>query len=210
MMTRMLPPLLSVDQIVKIADDLARDGLSISENALPAAQIAAWRARALALQNQGELKAAGIGRAQTQEIVPQVRGDTIAWLDTHSIDTDEQSALNFLDTLKIALNANLYLSLDHVEAHFALYPPGGRYSKHLDRHRDTDARVISLVLYLNETWQSEWGGQLNIFDGEDNLLRSVEPSGGTLVLFRSEQFPHEVVPATKNRLSLTGWFRRRT
>jgi SM-20-related protein len=210
MMTRMSPPLLSVDQIVKIADDLARDGLSISENALPAAQIATWRARALALQNQGELKAAGIGRAQTQEIAPQVRGDIIAWLDTHSIDTDEQSALNFLDTLKIALNANLYLSLDHVEAHFALYPPGGRYSKHLDRHRNTYARVISLVLYLNETWQSEWGGQLNIFDGEDNLLRSVEPCGGTLVLFRSEQFPHEVVPATKNRLSLTGWLRRRT
>jgi SM-20-related protein len=210
MMTRISPPLINIDQIVKIADDLARDGLSISENALPAAQIAAWHARALALQNHGELKAAEIGRAQSQELAPQIRGDAIAWLDANNTEPSEQSALHFLDALKSALNENLYLSLDHAEAHFALYPPGGHYRKHLDRHRDTDARVISIVLYLNETWQSEWGGQLKIYDGQDNLLQSVEPCGGTLVLFRSEQFPHEVVPATKNRLSLTGWFRRRT
>jgi SM-20-related protein len=201
---------MNIDQIVKIADDLARDGISISKNALPAEQIADWRARALALQNHGELKAAEIGRAQSQELAPHVRGDTIAWLEVNSIDIVEQSALNFLDKLKVTLNENLYLNLDHVEAHFALYPPGGHYRKHLDRHRDTDARVISIVLYLNETWQSEWGGQLKIYDGQDNLVQSVEPCGGTLVLFRSEQFPHEVVPATKNRLSLTGWFRRRT
>jgi SM-20-related protein len=209
-MTRMSPPLLNVDQIVKIADDLARAGLSISENALPAAQIDAWRARTLVLQSQGALKTAGIGRGQTQEIAPQVRGDAIAWLNAESADTDDQSARQFLDALRMALNENLYLSLDHIEAHFALYPPGGRYSKHLDRHRDTDARVISLVLYLNETWQSAWGGQLKIFDVQDNLTQTVEPCGGTLVLFRSEQFPHEVIPAVQNRYSLTGWFRRRT
>jgi SM-20-related protein len=206
----MSPPRLDSHQIVKIVDDLARDGLSILENALPAEQVADWRVHVLALQEQGALKTAGIGRAQTQDVVPHVRGDRIAWLETDSANASEQSAIIFLDALKIALNENLFLSLDHAEAHFALYPPGGHYSKHLDRHRDTDARVISLVLYLNETWLSDWGGQLKIFNAEDNLLCKVEPCGGTLVLFRSEQFPHEVVPAARNRLSLTGWFRRRT
>src|SRR5450830_1584970 len=37
----------------------------------------------------------------------------------------------------------------------------------------------------------------------------VVPSGGCLVVFLSGDVPHEVLPATRERLSLTGWFRRR-
>jgi SM-20-related protein len=36
-----------------------------------------------------------------------------------------------------------------------------------------------------------------------------EPTGGCLVVFLSGEVPHEVLPATRERLSLTGWFRRR-
>ena len=32
---------------------------------------------------------------------------------------------------------------------------------------------------------------------------------GTLVCFLSERFEHEVLPATRSRWSLTGWFRSR-
>jgi hypothetical protein len=34
--------------------------------------------------------------------------------------------------------------------------------------------------------------------------------GGTLVVFLSDRFPHEVLPARRERLSLAGWFRRRS
>ncbi len=35
------------------------------------------------------------------------------------------------------------------------------------------------------------------------------PQLGTLAVFLSANLPHEVLPATRERLSLTGWFRRR-
>jgi SM-20-related protein len=65
-------------------------------------------------------------------------------------------------------------------------------------------------LYVNESWQSAWGGQLKLYDAADQPLATIEPQGGTLVLFRSEQFPHEVVPAAQPRMSVAAWFRRRT
>jgi SM-20-related protein len=36
----------------------------------------------------------------------------------------------------------------------------------------------------------------------------VLPEGGTLVCFLSDRFHHEVLPARRERLSVTGWFTR--
>jgi SM-20-related protein len=43
----------------------------------------------------------------------------------------------------------------------------------------------------------------------DTETLDVLPEGGTLVAFLSERFQHEVLPARRERLALTGWFRRR-
>ena len=94
------------------------------------------------------------------------------------------------------------------EAHYAIYPRGGFYRRHRDRFHDDDARVLSCVLYLNEGWSPEHGGALRLhLDGNES--RDVLPAGGTLACFLSERFEHEVLPATRERLALTGWFRRR-
>ena len=83
---------------------------------------------------------------------------------------------------------------------------------------------MTFILYLNENWQAEQGGQLRLYtdataENEGNVegdlqqgrqdYVDIEPQGGTLVLFLSERFYHEVLPATRERLSLTGWLRRR-
>jgi SM-20-related protein len=44
---------------------------------------------------------------------------------------------------------------------------------------------------------------------KDGVEYDVVPTGGCLVVFLSGEVPHEVMPATRERLSLTGWFRRR-
>jgi SM-20-related protein len=46
-----------------------------------------------------------------------------------------------------ALKGALSLGIEEVEAHYACYAPGVDYARHVDRFRDDDARVISLVLY---------------------------------------------------------------
>jgi SM-20-related protein len=38
----------------------------------------------------------------------------------------------------------------------------------------------------------------------------VAPRGGTLVAFLSGTFHHEVLPATRERLSVTGWLKVRS
>lgn len=113
-----------------------------------------------------------------------------------------------MDGLRQAINQGLFLGLEDFECHFALYPPGAFYKRHLDRFRDDDRRMVSAVLYLNEGWQPEDGGQLRMFlDGDRE--HDVQPRAGTLVVFLSGDVPHEVLPAGRERLSLTGWFRRR-
>jgi SM-20-related protein len=54
----------------------------------------------------------------------------------------------------------------------------------------------------------EHGGQLRMYLDE-SAEHDVVPTGGCLVVFLSGDIPHEVLPATRERLSLTGWFRRR-
>jgi len=42
-------------------------------------------------------------------------------------------------------------------------------------------------------------------DGTEKTC-DVPPLAGTLVTFLSGEFPHEVLPTTRERLSVTGWF----
>ena len=56
------------------------------------------------------------------------------------------------------------------------------------------------------------GGQLRMYlknEPQEELQYDVQPTGGCLVVFLSGEIPHEVLPASRERLSLTGWFRRR-
>ena len=101
--------------------------------------------------------------------------------------------------------------LTEIESHFTIYPQGAFYRKHLDRFRGSEQRQVSSILYLNQGWSPEHGGQLRLYldEANDATYLDIEPAGGTLVLFLSGRFWHEVLPATRQRMSLTGWFRTR-
>ena len=72
-------------------------------------------------------------------------------------------------------------------------------------------RVLSLVVYLNPGWQHEDGGELVLYrDESDAEGIRVTPLMGTVVVFLSEEFPHEVLPAQRDRYSIAGWFRVNT
>lgn len=191
----------------QIIDDLAARGWSRLDNVLPAslthelAEECRKRARA------GALNPAGVGRGQGLAVREGIRGDSIQWLEQGQ-SAPSDSYLQAMDELRSALNQAFYLGLEDFECHFACYPPGAFYQKHLDRFRDDDRRTVTAAYYLNEAWQTEHGGALRLYLADDTEL-DVLPCAGTLVLFISAELPHEVLPATRERLSLTGWFRRR-
>lgn len=193
--------------LLRIVDDLAARGWSQQNIFLPERLTHDLAAECRKRAAEGELAPAGVGRGQGQEVREGIRGDHIQWLEPgQAVSCDEY--LQLMDSLRQALNRGLYLGLEEFESHFALYPPGAFYLKHVDRFRDDDARTVSAVLYLNNAWLPEQGGQLRLYL-DDEVTYEVQPTGGCLVVFLSADMPHEVLPATRERLSLTGWFRRR-
>ncbi|MEO8064848.1 MAG: 2OG-Fe(II) oxygenase [Pseudomonadota bacterium] len=169
--------------------------------------LADLRARCLELRDTGALRPARIGAGEQQKLVPEVRGDFIAWLSQPERDA-EQLLLGKFEELRAALNRALMAGLEDFQGHFAVYPAGAVYARHFDRLVGNDVRAISAALYLNENWQPDDGGQLRIYTGGGNS-QDVVPQGGRLVAFQSDRFEHEVLPARRERLSFTGWFRRR-
>jgi SM-20-related protein len=185
-----------------------RDGYAIVRNAVPTSIVAGLLRRARDLDAQGGLTPARIGRGGVRVQSSHIRGDRIAWLADTPQGTAESSVFEWLGALRTVCNRELLLGLDHFEVHYAIYPSGAGYARHRDRFQDDDTRVLSCVLYLNEGWSSDEGGEVRLFLADGGHL-DVVPEGGTFVAFLSADFDHEVRPATRERTALTGWFRRR-
>jgi SM-20-related protein len=106
------------------------------------------------------------------------------------------------------LNQRLFLGLFSFESHYAHYAPGAYYKRHYDAFRGEANRVLSVVCYLNPNWSASDGGELVLYrDEQDREGLKVVPLYGTVVVFLSEEFPHEVLPASRDRYSVAGWFR---
>lgn len=146
---------------------------------------------------------AGIGASGDHMIRHDIRGDYTYWLDRER-DTEIPFFWSLVDETVHIFNRYCYLSLSGFEFHFATYPPGAMYKKHLDQFDNRGNRMITVVIYLNEGWQKGDGGELEIYlrNGETVL---VEPLECRCVLFKSAEVPHRVRESHKNRYSLTGW-----
>ena len=193
--------------LLRIVDDLYAQGWSQQNIFLPEALTLELAAECRKRAAEGELAPAAVGRGPAQEIREGIRGDHIQWLEEGDAVVCDRY-MTVMDSLRLAINRSLFLGLEDFESHFAMYPPGAFYLRHLDRFRDDDRRTVSAVIYLNDEWLPEHGGQLRMYL-KDGVELDVVPSGGCLVVFLSGEVPHEVLPATRERLSLTGWFRRR-
>ena len=164
-----------------------------------------------ALWESGEFRHAGVGRGNNFEINPAIRTDHVLWLDKDRQSGAQKIYFDAMEQLRLAINHNVFLGLMEFEAHFAVYPEGSYYKKHLDQFRGIGARTVSAVLYLNDHWREEHGGQLRLYNDPQQPERYVDilPHAGTLVTFLSARYLHEVLPANRPRKSITGWFKKR-
>jgi len=155
---------------------------------------------------RGDFHPAGIGEGAA--VTTGVRGDAIRWLYPQAAQGAERAFWERIEQLRLAINRNLWLGLMEYECHYARYPEGAFYQRHLDRLRDRPERTVTLITYLNEGWTEADGGALRIFPQGSEPVE-IPPLGGRAVIFLSEELEHEVLPARRPRLALTGWFRRR-
>jgi SM-20-related protein len=186
-----------------IADNLADYGYAVADQFLSQKEVT----DILMLDNfrngTDEFKKAGIGKNQGLQINEAIRGDYIQWLDKSTAAPAAKVYLDRLHDLVQHLNQTLFLSLKDFEVHMTIYPVGSFYKRHLDQFRQDDHRKLSVICYLNQNWQQDEGGQLKMHLPDTSL--EILPVAGRLVCFRSDEIEHEVLPAKRERLSLTGW-----
>jgi SM-20-related protein len=185
-----------------------RDGsISVRDRFLAPAQIHSLVECAQLRRARGEFDAARIGGNGSLQRREEIRGDSTCWI-TAPLLPAEQVLLAELEGLRLALNREALLGLFELELHYAFYPPGAAYARHVDQPRGRAQRQVSLVLYLNEGWTPAAGGELRIFEAADGH-RDIEPIAGRLVSFLTPGREHAVLPTRRDRLSVSGWFRAR-
>jgi SM-20-related protein len=152
-----------------------------------------------------EFKPAMVGAKDNKQRVESVRGDYTFWIDPLDPVDPFGPVIQFLNKLKEGANSSFYLGLQQFECHLAFYPVGTFYQKHLDRFETQSSRSLSFVFYLNEKWNEENGGELILYDKNNQMLKTIYPLPGSAVCFLSDEFPHEVKSGNLERRSLTGW-----
>lgn len=162
------------------------------------------------LLNQGQFKKAAVGKGDQKQVRAEIRSDEVLWMDPSALSPLQLIFWERIEELKQVLNRRCFLGLKSFEGHFARYPIGSFYKRHLDQFHSVPHRIVTVILYLNDSWKETDGGQLRMYFPQEDGSERVEdvlPIGGRLVVFLSEEIPHEVMPTQKERISITGWLR---
>jgi SM-20-related protein len=187
--------------------DLAAHGIAVTDRFLAPSLVRSLIDCAQMRSAHGEFGAARIGAHRELQRREEIRGDSTCW-PAEPLYPAERAVWDALELLRLGLNRAAVLGLFELELHYAQYPPGAGYARHVDQPRGRSQRIVSLVLYLNEGWQPSYGGQLRVFGAADSY-RDIEPIGGRLACFLTAEREHAVLPTRRSRLSLSGWFRVR-
>tara|TARA_R110002050_G_scaffold57423_3_gene128874 strand:- start:26826 stop:27779 length:954 start_codon:yes stop_codon:yes gene_type:complete len=199
-----IAPVVVVDIFDQIADALTDKGYYIAPQLLPDALTSSLYQRVTQLDTE-DFQSAGIGRQQAFQLNQHIRRDETHWLTADN--TTDVRYLNWMSQLRIELNQRLYMGLFKYEAHYAHYAPGAYYQRHLDAFKGRSNRVLTTLLYLNPDWQTADGGELIIYHPEtEEVIEEIVPEYGKFVVFLSDQFPHQVLKANRDRYSISGWF----
>ena len=162
------------------------------------------------LLNQGQFTKAAVGKGDQKQVRAEIRSDEVLWMDPTALSPLQAIFWEKVTEVQQVLNRRCFLGLKSFEGHFARYPIGSFYKRHLDQFHAVPHRIVTVILYLNESWTEADGGQLRMYFPQEDGSERVEdvlPLGGRLVVFLSEEIPHEVLPTRKERISITGWLR---
>lgn len=196
----------------KIISDLLEQQYSVIEDFFSLSEVAQLRNSLLEKYEEDNFKKAAIGNRTNELIAKSIRGDFILWLNEAEAAEAEKAFFTKINDFVEYLNKTCYMGILQKEFHYALYPEGTFYKRHLDTFQNDDRRKLSMVCYINEQdWQPEYGGELVIYKEENGVEKPITlyPFPGRVVIFESQLLEHEVKPVKTERLSITGWLKTR-
>ena len=168
-----------------IINDLLRQQYSIVNDFFSAEEVIVLRNSLFAKYEAEKFRKSAIGNRLNEEIDNSIRGDFILWIDEKNANEAEILFFQKINYLINYLNQTCFLGILHKEFHYAVYPEGTFYKRHLDTFQNDDRRKLSIVCYLNEdNWLRENGGELTIYTEKDEL--DILPLPGRLVVFKSQ------------------------
>lgn len=195
-----------------IITDIAEQKYSIVDGFFNPAEVDLLRSTLIAKHKEDAFKKAAIGNRTNELIERSVRGDFILWMNEATAEPAESIFFQKVNDLVQYLNRTCFMGILHKEFHYALYPEGTFYKRHLDTFQNDGRRKLSMVCYLNnENWTPENGGELSIYTtnkGKEEELK-IYPLPGRMVIFESQELEHEVKTVKVPRLSITGWLKTR-
>ncbi len=196
----------------KIISDLMEQQYSIVEDFFNLTEVEELRNSLLHKYEEDNFKKAAIGNRTNEVVAKSIRGDFILWLNEAEAAETEKAFFRRINDFVQYLNRTCFMGILFKEFHYALYPEGTFYKRHLDTFQNDDRRKLSMVCYLNEQdWQPEYGGELVIYTEENGVEvpKTIYPFPGRMVIFESQILEHEVKPVKTERLSITGWLKTR-
>ena len=189
-----------------LIQQLLENGFAIADDFLPVDLVTALRQRIFHLFYTGQMKPAGIGRENQFQKNEEIRRDLISWIEPSVAVGIEKEFLQLIQSFVDYLNQTCYTGLNGFEFHYAFYDTGSFYKRHIDQFKSNSGRKYSVVIYLNENWKEEDGGQLVLY--KDGNAIKISPDAGRIVFFESDKIEHEVLQANRPRMSVTGWLKR--
>ncbi|KFH17284.1 oxidoreductase, 2OG-Fe(II) oxygenase family protein [Toxoplasma gondii MAS] len=166
------------------------------------------------LRSAGRFRQASFGGGSSKSVDTRTRSDEIVWIRQQ--DLSELPAftqiVSLFEEIGVAIDKGFArlgenLEVQQTELQLSVYPKGtAGYAAHKDTGSVSGAdRFLTVILYLNENWKPECGGCLRLH--LDACRVDISPCLGKLVLFRSEQLEHSVLPvACADRFAVTCWF----
>ena len=194
------------DKFECLVQGMLEDEYGMVEDFVSPALVVKLRNNLLARLAAGRMSQGGVGQNASFRENIAVRRDEISWIEDDHTNADEETYFRLFWGFLAYLNRTCYTGLNGFESHYAHYGLGSFYKKHRDQFKADSGRKYSIVLYLNDLWLEEDGGQLIIYRKDDKV--SVSPLGGKVVFFQSDKSEHEVLSSTRPRMSIAGWMKR--
>lgn len=196
----------------RIISDIADKKYSIIDDFFEEAEVNELRKSLRTKYEEDNFKKAAIGNRTNEIVARSIRGDFILWINEAEAGEAEKIYFDKINSLVNYLNRTCFMGILTKEFHYALYPEGTFYKRHLDTFQNDGRRKLSMVCYLNdEDWKPENGGELTIYTQDNGKEEEINiyPFPGRVVIFESQELEHEVKPVKVPRLSITGWLKTR-
>jgi SM-20-related protein len=192
-----------------LIDQYIDEKVGIAEQFLSLSLLENLRTNLTKLYSEKQLHAAKTGSNQYALLNKDIRSDIIYWLDRSHNDPFENAFFDVMDAFVLHLNNTCYAGISDYEFHYTMYEANTFYKKHVDQFQHNNSRQFSIIIYLNEDWESGDGGELCIHHA-NGTMEMIAPLNGKIVFFKSNELPHEVLVNNKPRMSITGWLKSDT